>query len=114
MRKVRVIYHCEDGTWWAESPDVAGWTVAGDSFSEVQDLSHEGLPFFTEEELSIEDVMQTLRSGNPYTEGYGFSIEVTERFQKPLADRNDRKNTGGCCFNDYGRSSINGRYDASL
>ena len=56
MRKVRVEYHREDDGWWAESPDVEGWTAVGGSFEEVRDLSLEGLPFFEEEELDIEEV----------------------------------------------------------
>jgi predicted RNase H-like HicB family nuclease len=56
MRKVRVIYHLDDDGWWAESPDVPGWTGVGDSFDEVRDLAHEGLPFFAEEDLSFEEI----------------------------------------------------------
>lgn len=56
MRKVRAIYHREDDGWWAESPEVPGWTAVGGSFEEVRDLTHEGLPFFAEEELSIEEI----------------------------------------------------------
>ena len=55
MRKVQVVYHRSKDGWWAESPDVPGWTAAGDSFEEVRDLAQEGLPFFAEEELVVED-----------------------------------------------------------
>lgn len=34
METVRVIYHHEADGWWAESPDVEGWSAAGDSYPE--------------------------------------------------------------------------------
>lgn len=45
MEIVRIIYHHEEGSWWAESPDVAGWYAAGDTYAEVLKLSKEGIPF---------------------------------------------------------------------
>ncbi len=33
METVRVIYHHEAAGWWAESPDVEGWSAAGDSYA---------------------------------------------------------------------------------
>ncbi len=49
MEPVRVIYrhHHGDG-WWAESPDVGGWSAAGDSYAEVAKLAVEGIPFALE------------------------------------------------------------------
>lgn len=44
-RKPCVIYHYEDGSWWAESPDVDRWYAAGDSYAEVAKLAKEGIPF---------------------------------------------------------------------
>lgn len=43
MDKVRVIYHCEPEGWWAESPDIEGWSVAGDSYVEVRNLVEAGV-----------------------------------------------------------------------
>jgi predicted RNase H-like HicB family nuclease len=43
METVRIIYHHEADGWWAESPDIEGWSVAGDSFSEVRALVNEGI-----------------------------------------------------------------------
>jgi len=48
METVRVIYHHEDGSWWAESPDVDRWYAAGDSYAEVAKLAEEGIPFALE------------------------------------------------------------------
>lgn len=50
MEPIRVIHHCEDGLWWSESPDIANWTAAGDSFEEVRQLSEEGVRFALERE----------------------------------------------------------------
>ena len=55
MRKVQVVYRRSEDGWWAESPDVPGWTAVGDSFEEVRDLAQEGLPFFAEEQLIVEE-----------------------------------------------------------
>jgi predicted RNase H-like HicB family nuclease len=50
METVRVIYHHETDGWWAESPDVEGWSAAGDSYAEVSKLAKEGIPFALERE----------------------------------------------------------------
>jgi len=52
MKLVRVIYHHEGGGWWAESPDLKGWTAVADSYEEIVQLVEEGVPFALEcEEL---------------------------------------------------------------
>ena len=48
METIRVIYHHEDDGWWAESPDVACWYAAGDTYAEVVELAEEGVPFALE------------------------------------------------------------------
>ena len=45
METVRVIYHHKSDGWWAESPDVDGWSAAGASYAEVVKLAEEGFPF---------------------------------------------------------------------
>jgi len=45
MKTVRVIYHHEPDGWWAESPDIDGWSAAGGTFAEVRQLAQEGVPF---------------------------------------------------------------------
>lgn len=42
---VRVLYHREPDGWWAESPDIAGWTVAGETYEEVRALVNDGITF---------------------------------------------------------------------
>ena len=54
MEPIRVIYHREPEGWWAESPDVKGWTAVGDSYSEVLRLAEEGIPFALEREAHLE------------------------------------------------------------
>jgi predicted RNase H-like HicB family nuclease len=54
METVRVIYHLEDEVWWAESPDVKGWSAASESFPEVRALAVEAIPFALEHEVELE------------------------------------------------------------
>jgi len=54
MESVRVINHHEPEGWWAESPDVKGWTAVGASYAEVLKLAEEGIPFALERGVPIE------------------------------------------------------------
>ncbi len=54
METVRVIYHHEADGWWAESPDVEGWSAAGDTYAEVVKLAAEGIPFALEHPVELE------------------------------------------------------------
>lgn len=54
METVRVIYHHEADGWWAESPDVDGWSAADDSYAEVVKLAEEGIPLALEREVNLE------------------------------------------------------------
>lgn len=45
METVRVIYRRESDGWWAESPDIEGWSAAGDTYAEVYNLTVEGSSF---------------------------------------------------------------------
>jgi predicted RNase H-like HicB family nuclease len=42
---VRVLYHQDRQAWWAESPDIDGWSVAGESHEEVRRLAEDGVSF---------------------------------------------------------------------
>jgi predicted RNase H-like HicB family nuclease len=53
MDTVRVIYHREGEGWWAESPDVEGWSAAGATYAEVAKLAEEGIPFALEREDAV-------------------------------------------------------------
>jgi predicted RNase H-like HicB family nuclease len=48
MDQIHVIYHLEEGSWWAESPDLKGWTAAADTYEEIVELVEEGIPFALE------------------------------------------------------------------
>jgi predicted RNase H-like HicB family nuclease len=54
MDPVRVIYHHDAECWWAESPDIPGWTVAGDGYEEARGLVIEGVPFALGHDAEIE------------------------------------------------------------
>jgi|GEM_PF-557383 len=51
---VRVLHHHEGNSWWAESPDVEGWSAAGNSYTEVVKLAEEGIPFALGDEAALE------------------------------------------------------------
>jgi predicted RNase H-like HicB family nuclease len=56
METVRVIYHHETEGWWAESPDVEGWSAAGNSYQEVAKLAEEGIRFALErDDVTLEN-----------------------------------------------------------
>lgn len=42
---VRVLYHEQPEGWWAESPDIPSWTVAGPSYEEVREPVVDGVSF---------------------------------------------------------------------
>lgn len=54
MDSVRVIYHREADAWWAESPDVEGWSASGETYAEVVKLAEEGIPFALDRETILE------------------------------------------------------------
>jgi len=51
---VRILHHREGNCWWAESPDVDGWTAAADSYTEVVKLAEEGVPFALKHRATLE------------------------------------------------------------
>jgi predicted RNase H-like HicB family nuclease len=57
MRSIHVIYHHEEGSWWAESPDLKGWTAIADTYEEIVELVEEGIPFALECEAELEHVV---------------------------------------------------------
>ena len=42
---IRILYHQGPQGWWAESPDIDGWSVAGESYDEVRQLAENGVSF---------------------------------------------------------------------
>lgn len=71
MSEIRVTYHHEDGTWWAESVDVPGFTAAADALPELRQLVREGLAFHLD--LESVELRESMGSG-----GVVAIVEVAE------------------------------------
>ena len=56
MKRVHVIYRHEADSWSAESPDAPGYTAVADTLRELRRLVREGLPFFLDEPVFVEEV----------------------------------------------------------
>lgn len=41
----QVVYHREVDGWWAESPDVKGWSAAVRTLFEIEDVAETGIAF---------------------------------------------------------------------
>ena len=53
MTEVRIRYHHEREGWWAESPDLPGFSAVGDSFTEVREMAIEGVEFASDGPVEI-------------------------------------------------------------
>jgi predicted RNase H-like HicB family nuclease len=85
MREVRVLYRSEPEGWWAESPDVPGYTAVGRDYGEVRHLTHEGLPDFVGEPLEIvEESLAPDAVKDLGTVAYGLSFRLTQGFRSPV------------------------------
>ena len=62
-RRIQVCYHYEPEGWWAESPELPGFSAAGATFDEVRQQAHEGAAFFADEPLEVEDKAPVLPVG---------------------------------------------------
>ncbi len=60
MRSVTVVYHCEDGSVWADSPDpgLETFVAGGRSFEETRRLAAEGLVFHLGEQVALTEVFE--------------------------------------------------------
>ena len=56
---MRIVYHHEADSWWAESPDVEGWSTAGASFVEVRHLAEESLALAVGRPVRAEHVLDS-------------------------------------------------------
>ena len=61
---IRILYHQEPQGWWAESPDIDGWSVAGETYDEVRRLAEDGVSFALAARPRIAARCST-RSGSP-------------------------------------------------
>jgi predicted RNase H-like HicB family nuclease len=57
MRTVTVVYHCESGTWWADSPDTGleTFVAGGGTLDETRKLATEGLEFHLSEAVTLDE-----------------------------------------------------------
>jgi predicted RNase H-like HicB family nuclease len=79
MRTVRVIYHDDPDGWWAESPEVPGYTGFGESYADVRDQMREGLPWFAEEDLLLTHIVPSAEGQPPTTAGPHVSFDITRQ-----------------------------------
>jgi predicted RNase H-like HicB family nuclease len=58
MRQVTVIYHYEDGTWWAESstPGLETFVAGGGSLDETRRLAREGAEFHLQDKVRLAEL----------------------------------------------------------
>lgn len=63
MRPVRVLYREELDGWWAESPDVPGYTAADDNLEGLRNLVPQGISEFLEEPVLILEVGSDFEKG---------------------------------------------------
>ena len=63
MRTVRVLYRQEADGWWAESPDVPGYTAADDTLEGLRDLVPDGISEFLEEPVLAVEIGSDFEKG---------------------------------------------------
>lgn len=62
MQEVTVVVHQDPDTgWWAESPQVPGWTAADPDLGELRRLISEGLAFFLDVDTVLVDERSDVR-----------------------------------------------------
>lgn len=76
MTMVRVTYHHELDSWWAESPDVTGYTAVADTLEKLRDEVREGLPFLLD--VDQVEIIETLPTVLTVKSGYG-TLTVVNR-----------------------------------
>lgn len=63
VKRVIIQYHWEPGEgWWAESPDVEGFTAAGEDFAEVRRQALGGIDFALDEPYLVVEEAPILAS----------------------------------------------------
>jgi predicted RNase H-like HicB family nuclease len=53
--QVRVVYHFEDGAWWADSEDAPGYYAGAATLEQLRERVHEGLEFHFEDSVEVTD-----------------------------------------------------------
>ena len=58
MTTAVVVYHHEDDAWWAESPDVDGFSAVGATIGEVRALAREGVSFYLDQQVDLDEQLE--------------------------------------------------------
>lgn len=60
MRGITVVYHWEDGQWWADSPDpeLETFVAGGRTLDETRRLAAEGAAFHLAEQVALTEVYE--------------------------------------------------------
>lgn len=53
--QVRVVYHFEDGSWWADSEDAPGYYAGAATLEQLRERVREGLEFHFEDSVEVTD-----------------------------------------------------------
>ncbi len=56
MRQVRIHYHRDGSDWWADSPEMPGWTAVGESLEGLRELARAGVREFAGESVAITEI----------------------------------------------------------
>ena len=83
MRTVTVVYHCESGNWWADSPDpgLESFTAGGRNLEETQRLAAEGLEFHLGEKVAMAELWPVTIDDGP------FAVQEPATATRPLLVR---------------------------
>jgi predicted RNase H-like HicB family nuclease len=90
---ITVLIHHEDGTWWAESPDVSGFSAAADTREQLEDLAMDGLKKFLGEVANMMVAFQ-MADQVPVAAGAGSTSTATNSVATRLAGDQLTTNTG--------------------
>jgi predicted RNase H-like HicB family nuclease len=88
MRRVRVQYHLDEGSWWADSPDVPGFTAVAETLQELRPLAREGVCFALDEKVVVED---TTPGAKGYVDPRYLNVSVAGVYASNNAPRRSRR-----------------------
>jgi len=71
MTEFTVLYHHEDGLWWAETPQLEEFVAGANTLPELQVRVCEGLAFFTEDAVEL---VELFKAESEFEHGSSFSV----------------------------------------
>lgn len=87
MTTVTVIHHREpDGTWWAESPELEGFTAVAETRAALRELVVEGVAFHLDVHPGQLEIDERVASAAPASE-LTFSLEVGWAYESGWSGR---------------------------